>query len=303
MGVLRFITLGKYTDDLSLAYSLNIPMRMLYCDYNICMFHHHLIGKTDPKLIKFWFPALKPECFKSLCSEDRYNPSDTWDATAQKIALMTRSSIKEIMDTFEEVGFPVNEEFTPSNNLIELRNKWGFETDEKGILVSMGKNGVHEIENVFSKLAESPKHSIKIRYVFVCGTNDLLKQELEKRKLEKNLSETALERVSIHGYITLQEMAEVMNLAILSIGKPGGASSSEHRALGLPMFVMCSHQWESGNERQMSQEGLIERYNENEPLHLQIEKCLLKDRPEKPVLIDWKARIIQNISILQLKLF
>ena len=204
---------------------------MLYCDYDICTFHHHLIGKTDPNLFKFWFPALKPECFKSLFvhyeSEEIYDPNDTWEATAQKIATMTDTPVEEIKASFEEVGFPVNEEFTPSTDIAKLREKWGFENDEQVVLVSMGKNGVAQIEKkVFSKLAKCPRHSFKVRYVFICGTNELLKEHLEKRLQEENMSETALERVTIYGYVSLQEMAELMNLSKISIGKPGGASSS-----------------------------------------------------------------------------
>lgn len=296
------ITTRNYKeDDLSLASSLNIPMRMLYCDYDICTFHHHLIGKTDPGLIKFWFPSLQPDCFQSLFThykaEELYDPNDSWEGTAQKIATMTHTPVEEIKASFVEVGFPVNEEFTPSSNLLELRKKWGFEEGEKVVMVSMGKNGVSEIENVLLQLAKCPKHTVPIRYVFICGTNEFLKNSLEKQLQTENRLETALERAAIYGYISLKEMAELMNVSELSIGKPGGASASEHRALGRAMFVMFSHQfWESGNERQMQKEGLIERYDPNTPLHLQIEACLVKEPPQKPALIDWKTRIISHLQ-------
>lgn len=295
------ITTRNYKeDDLSLASSLNIPMRMLYCDYDICTYHNHLIGKTDPHLIKFWLPALKPECFKSLFTnefEEIYNPNDSWEATAQKIATITNTSVEDIQASFTEIGFPVNEEFTIRTNILELKQKWKFEENEKVILISMGKNGVSEIERVFLTLAKCPKHFLNVHYVFICGTNESLKENLERQMKTENLSETALNRTSIYGYISLKDMAELMNISELTIGKPGGASSSEHRAMGRLMFVMYSHEiWESGNERQMQMDGLIERYDSNQPLHLQIEACLLKERPKRPDLIDWKTRIINDLT-------
>jgi hypothetical protein len=67
--------------------------------------------------------------------------------------------------------------------------------------------------------------------------------------------------------------------------------------MGLPMFVKFSHEfWEGGNEREMQNDGLIVRYDSQKPLHEQIEECLLKERPQKPILIDWKARILEEIN-------
>lgn len=297
------ITTRNYKqDDLNIGYNLNIPTRVLYCDYDVCVFHLDLIGKTHPALLKFWFPALGPEGFESFFknhhAEHLYDSTDSWDVTLKKISDITHAPFEELKSSFEEVGFPVRKEFdrlTDQVQLQALREKWKVCSDERAVIVSMGKNGVGTIENIFSDLAGLAKHSIPIKYFFICGTNEDLKKRLDQNLLSSDLSESALSSCTICGFLSSQEMSELMNISSLMCSKPGGSTVGECIEIGLPIFIMHSHHlWEGGNARQLRKLGLSYVYSPDLPfssLTKQIEASILQHDNKKPSVIDWKSQL------------
>ena len=66
--------------------------------------------------------------------------------------------------------------------------------------------------------------------VVVCGRNDQLKSQIE------GLTAFQRDRYRVLGYTS--EMADLMRTATLFVGKPGGLSSSECMAAGLPMVLI-----------------------------------------------------------------
>ncbi|MGC3956074.1 MAG: glycosyltransferase [Propionicimonas sp.] len=66
--------------------------------------------------------------------------------------------------------------------------------------------------------------------VVVCGRNDELKAQVD------DLVASRPERFRVLGYTT--EMADLMRISCLFVGKPGGLSSSECMAAGLPMVLI-----------------------------------------------------------------
>lgn len=282
------ITTRNYKqDDLSIGSSLRIPTRMLYCDYDINIYHLPLIGKADPQQLNFWFPSLGPEGFKSLFAHyeagDRYNPADNWDETARKIADFTRSSHAEIQESFKEVLFPVGPEFSPvvdQEKLERLKQKWELPPGYSAVMITMGKNGVQTLEEIFQMLADTKVERIK--YYFICGTND---------KLEKQFKEAALKHCQILGFLNYQEMGELMAISSLIISKPGGSTAGECQAMGLPMLVMYAHGlWEGGNERQLQKLGLAFKRRPELRLDEQIVECLKQPRTGPPQ-AGWKEKL------------
>lgn len=197
-------------DDICLC-TLGVPFRMLHCDYELSFFVLDLYGKVQPEMMKFCLPYFDAPVFRTLFEKynrlDLYNEQDSPDAIMEKIAQMTHQSIDVIQDQFELFGYPLSSEFQKiedKNQLTDLRKKWNIQPEEIPILLSMEKNGVGVLDDIFDQLSAS-KDSLPSKYFFVCGKNADLKQKLEQKA-------NGNKRFSIQGLISLQEMNELMNL-------------------------------------------------------------------------------------------
>ncbi|MBS0635817.1 MAG: hypothetical protein JSR37_10180 [Verrucomicrobia bacterium] len=275
------ISTRSYTnEDIHLAYSLDIPMSMVICDYDLFI-QFVPAGKTDPSLFTFWLPRLTSRAFQFLL-KDQYCETDGWPKIAHKIAALTKSTFEEIDASFKEIAYPVGPEYVRVEDFAPLRAKWEVKADEHLVVVTMGKNGVGVMKEIFDLLKDS--RSVGIQYLFICGSNSELYDTLAAQKSQIRLAKQ----------LTHQEMGELMNIASLILSKPGGGQAAQCRAMGVPMFVMHPHSlWESGNERELDSVGLVSYYDAERPLSEQIEQAVLKKPAEIVPPEDWKAKLEQ----------
>lgn len=300
-------TRNYYADDFNLL-QLGIPLRMLNCDHDICFFHENLIGKVDPKQVKFWLPSPSPRFFKKLfnhCGQDSlYQAADDWQNLMKKIAQITHSSFPEINEQFEVIGFPVRPEFkkiTVESELKQIKQKWDLRAEEKGVLIEMGANGLGILENIFNLLKNETHSSIPIKYYFACGRNDELRSRLQLMAA-KNLSQNSvLKRCSILSYLEAAEKNELLNICSLMIAKPGGSTQAEITEIGIPMFLMHIHQFcEEGNREKLLANDLAYEYDAQLPLMTQIEETLHKVQMNPPRFKDpeWKRLILEKLRYI-----
>ncbi len=276
----------NYTsEDVHLAYSLNIPMRLVYCDYHLFI-HFMQVGKTDPSLFKFWMPSLTTKAFTHLLGKS-HSPDDSWQETAHKIAALTRAPFEEISASFEEIAYPVGQEYvriTDEAMLSSLREKWNVRPNEHLVVVTMGKNGVGIMQDIFATLEQESTPQTRIKYLFICGSN---------KELYNTLLAKANAQMTVVGNISHQEMSEVMNICSLLFSKPGGGAAAQCRAMGVPLFTNFAHDlWESGNRDELEQANLFHRFTPKKPMSEQIQELVLQkqDTPFAPP-PDWKAKI------------
>ncbi|MCE5294875.1 MAG: hypothetical protein LLF94_09740 [Chlamydiales bacterium] len=299
------ISTRSYTsEDINLAYTFDVPMKFVYCDYDIFLAGTYL-GKTNPHLFQFWMPKLNARTFSfalsTLDKKTEHSPYDSWQTVAKRISQVVQSPLEEITSTFCEIGYPVGPEYvriTDPQKLSELRKKWDLKPGEHLVLVTMGKNGVGIIKEIFKTLAESPTQELHIKYVFICGSNEELFRELSTYAQKHDLSNTELKRMQICGFISHQEMSELMNICSLKCSKPGGGAAAQCRAMNVPLFSMYAHKlWENGNERELSDAGLNYPYDPGQELIPQIEKAITYANLSRniPPVTDWKARVAQNL--------
>jgi processive 1,2-diacylglycerol beta-glucosyltransferase len=95
------------------------------------------------------------------------------------------------------------------------------------LLVSAGSLGVSPAAVVVRRLLELGD---AVQAVVVCGRNDKLKQEIEELVAGKPGTYRVL------GFTT--EMRRLMGVADLMLSKPGGLTTSEALACGLPMVIL-----------------------------------------------------------------
>ncbi len=288
-------------DDLSLA-TLDIPFRMLHCDYELSFFLLDIYGKVDSSGVRFWLPSMEPTIFKPLFVKadrlDLYDERDSRQELMEKIALLLGITPREVQKQFECIGYPTRSEFkriTDFQELESLRQKWDIRPNETPILVSMGKNGVGTLEKIYDQLAKLPPHQWK--FIFICGKNEGLKTKLKNR-----LSSTPANRFTIYGFLSPEEMNDLMNLSPVKITKPGGAVTTEALVTKTYLLMMDSHPWEGANGAKIESMGLGQQVRTDLSLEAQIEEALVKAKVARTshflTVLDWKSLLLNELRTI-----
>jgi len=123
-------------------------------------------------------------------------------------------------------GIPIHPSFALAKDVAALRAKHGVGAERPLLLVLCGGFGVGPVESLVASLIDSVKDA---QMVVIAGRNEELRQRLEKAVRRAGASARVL------GFTT--EMHEWMALADLLVSKPGGLTTSEALALGVPMVV------------------------------------------------------------------
>jgi processive 1,2-diacylglycerol beta-glucosyltransferase len=181
-------------------------------------------------------------------------------------------------------GIPIDPIFAESLDRRAMRRKHGLEEDRFTILVSAGGFGVGPVGHLMEALA---RLSHPARVVAVCGRNEALKKELSETV--KTFPKRSAVSFTLLGFTT--EMDELMTAADLFVGKPGGLTTSEALAKGLPMVVINPIPGqEERNSDHLLEEGVAIRCNNLPALAFKIDALL--DTPGK------LARMAENARAL-----
>lgn len=270
------ISTRSYTsDDLALA-SLGIPLRLFHPDFELspsmCVYY----WKVNSDFIRFWLPTFSPSMFKPLFEKynrlDIYNENDNESDLIEKLSKLLNISPHAFKSQFEVLGYPCSNFFRidEESHYSELRQKWGIIEDEIPIFIVMGKYGAKTVKDIFDQLFHA-KTKFPLKYLFICGKNADLKDELEK-KLDGSKYEG--KRFVIHGLLSPSEMNEIMNISKMGISKAGGATVVESVMTKCPLLIMCSYPWEEMNASYLIKVGLATKYDPEKTLIEQIENCM-----------------------------
>jgi processive 1,2-diacylglycerol beta-glucosyltransferase len=165
-----------------------------------------------------------------------------------------------------------------------MRRKHGLEEDRLTILVSAGGFGVGPVGHLMEALARL-EHSARV--VVVCGRNEALRAELTQAV--KRFPKRSAVSFTLVGFTT--EMDELMTAADLFVGKPGGLTTSEALAKGLPMVVINPIPGqEERNSDHLLEEGVAIRCNNLPALAFKIDTLL--DTPGKLARMSENARAL-----------
>lgn len=121
-------------------------------------------------------------------------------------------------------GIPLRDQFTMQFDRHTARCR--LELEEKTTFLVMGGGlGLGEIEKIIMELGNS---GLDIQIVSVTGKNDRLRTKLQLIK--------AANTIKVFGFV--DNMAEVMSACDFIITKPGGLTTAEVLAVGLPMIII-----------------------------------------------------------------
>jgi len=124
-------------------------------------------------------------------------------------------------------GIPVGPEFSAPVDVAAIRERYQLRADLPTLLVSAGAFGGGPAQEIVSRIMQM---ETPVQTVVVCGRNRLLREEVTA------LVAGQAGRFRVLGFTN--EMHALMRVATLFIGKPGGLTSAECMAAGLPMLIV-----------------------------------------------------------------
>ncbi len=166
-------------------------------------------------------------------------------------------------------GIPIDPAFSVKLDRAQLRAEAGFDMERPLFLISGGALGVSPAAGVLDGLARL-KHPAQA--VVICGKKPELQASLEKQALIIEAANPHL-TFKILGYTN--EMHRWMQMADLFIGKPGGLTTAESLACGLPMVIVAPIPGqEDRNSDHLLEKGIALKCNEFTTLAYKIDGLL-----------------------------
>ena len=124
-------------------------------------------------------------------------------------------------------GIPVRREFVEERAQADVRRQLGLKKDGFCILLSGGSMGAGKITEAVGVLQSFLTENKRNQLIVVCGNNHKLYETLE-RKYGANAQICLLKKTS--------QMADYMKACDVLITKPGGLTSTEAAAVGVPLI-------------------------------------------------------------------
>ncbi|MGZ8136876.1 MAG: MGDG synthase family glycosyltransferase [Methylococcaceae bacterium] len=161
-------------------------------------------------------------------------------------------------------GIPIDPIFQHPIDQKAVKLSLELNPDKPVLLLSAGAFGVSPTEFMVERLLNLNSDA---QAIIVCGHNDELKQRL--LTLVNNQSQ----RFKVLGYTN--EMHKLMKISDIFIGKPGGLTTSEAIACGLPMCVVAPIPGqEERNSDHLLEEGIAVKCNDLTTLPFKLERLL-----------------------------
>lgn len=122
-------------------------------------------------------------------------------------------------------GIPVADAFKPSGRKKEILKHWNFESERFTLLFTSGSFGLGPQEAILKQLTPFKD---RIQCFVVCGNNKDLKERLAAQSWPFP--------IQILGFVDF--MPDLMEASDLMLAKPGGSTTTESLAKGLPMVIL-----------------------------------------------------------------
>jgi processive 1,2-diacylglycerol beta-glucosyltransferase len=123
-------------------------------------------------------------------------------------------------------GIPIDPNFATAIDVAAVRRRYGLDPRRPTLLVSAGALGVGPAAEVVRRLRSMEQ---SFQAIVVCGNNRSLLQKVKRLARRQP-------QYQVIGFT--DRMAELMKVSDLLIGKPGGLTTSEALACGLPMVII-----------------------------------------------------------------
>jgi processive 1,2-diacylglycerol beta-glucosyltransferase len=130
-------------------------------------------------------------------------------------------------ERIQVTGIPVEPEFLQPVDRAAVLARHGLRADRPTLLVAGGALGLSPATAVVRRLLQVDRD---FQAVIVCGRNEELRAEVTQLVQDRS------EDFRVYGYTN--EMPELMGAATMLLSKPGGMTTAEALARGLPMMIL-----------------------------------------------------------------
>lgn len=166
-------------------------------------------------------------------------------------------------------GIPIDGAFSLRIDRAQARVRHGLHPEKPTVLLSAGALGFGPAEDIVAQL-KGLRHDIQA--VVVCGRAEPLRERVQALIADEPT------RFRVLGYT--EQMPELMQMADLFIGKPGGMTTAEALACGLPMVIFSPIPGqEERNSDHLLEEGAAIKCNDLTTIPYKID--LLLDEPAR----------------------
>ncbi len=219
----------------------------------------------DGRLVKIAVPSVDPEMFDNF---DNTIPESLADKrklfAAFKNGKIDWAAFNKEFDILWSFGFPVRdgiEPITDINKLKGIRNHFKARADSKIVSVVMGKNGTSLLRGIVQDLINSEsKFASKVDVFVATGANTQIKREIDT--LVGGLKGDNLRIISLE-MLSAKQISELLNASEFVVSKPGGSTTAEVAAIGVPLIAPQFLPWEEGNLKYLERRGLGYRIDLN----------------------------------------
>ncbi|MDX6767185.1 MAG: glycosyltransferase [Candidatus Methylacidiphilales bacterium] len=141
-------------------------------------------------------------------------------------------------------GIPVDPGFSRRMSRPAILRRFGLDGERPILLLTAGTLGLSPAQSVVRRLLEMPQD---FQTVVVCGKNEALRDTIHEQVRNSG------RKFLVLGYT--REMRELMHVSSLLLSKPGGLTTAESLASGLPMVVLDP----VGGQEERNAEMLLEK--------------------------------------------
>jgi processive 1,2-diacylglycerol beta-glucosyltransferase len=161
-------------------------------------------------------------------------------------------------------GIPIDPEFATPIDRVATRFEYGLHPTRPTMLLSAGALGAGPAEFVVERLKNLRS---KAQTIVVCGRNPETRERVLRSVGQNNTN------FKVFGYTT--RMPDLMKISDLFIGKPGGLTTAETLACGLPMVIVSPIPGqEERNSDHLLEEGVAVKCNEMTTIPYKIDSLL-----------------------------
>jgi processive 1,2-diacylglycerol beta-glucosyltransferase len=224
---------------------------------------HHSIVVTDLDCHAMWLSRIFHRYFVAL---------DETKAHLEALGLPA--------ERISATGIPIDPIFAEPIDRSKVQAGFGLNSAKPTLLLSAGALGVGPTEMVVRRLMELHRDT---QTIVICGKSEELQDQIRGIVGVRN------PRFHIMGYT--DRMHELMQISDLFIGKPGGLTTSEALACGLPMCVVSPIPGqEERNSDHLLEKGVAIKANELTTLAWKIDRLL--DDPKRLAVMRQNALTI-----------
>lgn len=122
-------------------------------------------------------------------------------------------------------GIPIRKQFQTKHDKLKMRQKFGLHETLPTILLMSGGMGFGDLPEYIASIEELP---FDVQIVVICGKNEKLFEKVQALQTHNIMK--------VFGYVS--NVDEIMDAADCLLSKPGGITTSESLAKGLPMLMI-----------------------------------------------------------------